>query len=162
MLDSISSKPVRRLLIPLGAALLSCLIAFLALTALGVDGGGSSAVGADVRHAPPHIPSALQAYSEADSKRNGAASQGGAPPITQLVPVPAAAFEEPIARYEAYSAGQLKVMLGYIAQLRGALRANRLAAARVAWRGAYVRWLELGAVYGAFGSLAPGSDRTLV
>jgi hypothetical protein len=160
MLNLISRQPGRRLLAPLGAALLSCLIAFLALTALGVDGGGSSAVGANVRHPPPHIPSALQAYSEADSKRNGAASQGGAPPITELVPIPAAAFEEPIARYKVYSAGQLKVMLGYIAALQTALRANRLAAAREAWRGAYVRWLELGAVYRAFGALGDAIDGT--
>jgi high-affinity iron transporter len=160
MLDSTSPKPGRRLLVPIGAALLSCLIAFLALTALGVDGGGSSAVGANVRRTPPHIPSALQAYSEADSKRNGAASQGGAPPITQLVPIPPAAFKAPIAHYKAYSAGQLRAMLGYIAALQSALRANRLAAARAAWRGAYVRWLELGAVYGAFGALSDAIDGT--
>jgi hypothetical protein len=160
MLDSTSPKPGRRLLVPIGAALLSCLIAFLALTALGVGGGGSNAAGANVRHAPPHIPSAIQAYSEADAKRNGAAGEGGAPPVTDLVPVPAGAFDAPIARYKAYSARQLKVMLGYIAALQSALRANRLAAARAAWRGAYVRWLELGAVYGAFWTLSDAIDGT--
>lgn len=158
MLDPINPQPGRRLLLPIGVALLSCLIAFLALTALGVDGGGSSAVGANVRRTPPHVPSAIQAYSEADSKRNGAASQGGAPPITQLVPIPPAAFNAPIARYKAYSAGQLRVMLGDIAALQSALRTSRLAAARAAWRGAYVRWLHLGAVYGAFGALGDTID----
>jgi iron uptake system EfeUOB component EfeO/EfeM len=156
----ISGLPDRRLLAPLGAALLTCVIAFLALTALGVDGSGgsSSAAGAYMRHSPPHPVSAIQAYSEADSKRNGAASQGGAPPITQLVPVPPAAFDTPIAQYKAYSAGQLKIMLGYLAALQSALRANRLQAARVAWRGAYVHWLHLGAVYGAFGALGDAVD----
>ena len=158
----ISPKPGRRVLAPLAAALLTCVIAFLALTALGVDGGGDSpsAAGAYVRRTAPHPVSAIQAYSEADSKRNGAASQGGAPPITQLVPIPAADFNAPIARYKAYSAGQLKAMLGYLAALQSALRTNRLQAARTAWRGAYVRWLALGAVYGAFGTLNDAIDGT--
>jgi iron uptake system EfeUOB component EfeO/EfeM len=152
----------RRLLAPIGAAVLTCLAAFIVLTALGVDGGGdSNADGtASTRRSAPHPVSAIQAYSEADSKRNGAAGQGGAPPITALVPVPPAAFDAPIARYKAYSAGQLKIMLGDIAQLHDALQANRLVAARAAWRGAYVRWLHLGAVYGAFGAAGDAIDGT--
>jgi high-affinity iron transporter len=159
MANPISRKPGRRVLAPLAAALLTCAVAFLVLTALGVDGGGgsSSAAGAYVRHTA-HPVSAIQAYSEADSKRNGAAGQGGAPPITPLVPVPPAAFNAPVAQYKAYSAGQLKAMLGYLAALRGALLAHRPAAARTAWRGAYVRWLHLGAVYGAFGALGDAVD----
>jgi high-affinity iron transporter len=74
------------------------------------------------------------------------------------VPVPPAAFDAPVARYKTYSTGQLKTMLGYLAALRGALLAHRPAAARTAWRGAYVRWLHLGAVYGAFGALGDAVD----
>jgi hypothetical protein len=160
MANPTSRKPGRRVLAPLAAALLTCVIAFLALTALGVDGGGgsSSAAGAYVRHTESHPVSAIQAYSEADSKRNGAAGQGGAPPITPLVPVPPAAFDAPVARYKAYSTGQLKSMLGYLAALQGALRTHRLQAARAAWRGAYVHWLHLGAVYGAFGAVGEAVD----
>jgi Imelysin len=159
MANPIGPKPRRRVLAPLAVALLTCVAAFLALTALGVDGGGDSsgATGVYVRHTA-HPVSAIQAYSEADSKRNGAASQGGAPPITPLVPVPPAAFDAPVARYKAYSAGQLRAMLGYLATLRGALRAHRLAAARAAWRDAYARWLHLGAVYGAFGAIGDAVD----
>ena len=131
------------------------------LTALGVGGDGdSSAAGADARRATPRPVTALQSYSEADARRNGAAGAGGAPPVTQLVPIPAAAFNGPIARYKTYSAGQLQLMLGYIAQLERALRANRLQAARQAWRGAYASWLHLGAVYGAFGALNAAIDGT--
>ncbi len=102
--------------------------------------------------------SAIQSYSEADARRNGAAGEGGAPPPTGLVPIPPAAFDAPIARYKAYSAGQLQIMLVCIARLQDALQGGRLSAARDAWRGAYERWLHLGAVYGAFGALNDAID----
>jgi hypothetical protein len=158
----ISPNSGRRVLVPLATALLTCVIAFLALTALGVDGGGgsSSAAGAYARRTAPHPVSASQVYSEADAKRNGAAGEGGAPPITELLPIPAAAFDAPIAQYKVYSAAQLKLMLGYIARLQSALRVHRLVAARAAWRGAYARWLRLGAVYGAFGAAGDAIDGT--
>jgi high-affinity iron transporter len=76
------------------------------------------------------------------------------------VPVPATDFDGPVTQYKAYSAGQLRIMLGYITRLERALRANRLRAARQAWRGAYERWLHLGAVYGAFGALNDAIDGT--
>ena len=152
--------PGRRLLLPVGIACLTCVGAFLALTALGVGAGADSGnpAEASARRTAPHPVSAIQSYSEADAKRNGAAGAGGAPPITQLAPIPPAAFDTPIAQYKAYSASQLEIMLGCIAQLRGALRANRLTEARQAWRGAYERWLHLGAVYGAFGKLNDAID----
>ncbi len=151
----------RRLLPSIAIACLTCVGALLALTALGVgSGGSSSAAGSSPRGQAPRPVSAIRSYSEADAKRNGAAGQGGAPPVTQLVPVPAADFDRPIARYKAYSAAQLRVMLGYIAQLQSALRANRPQAARRAWRGAYASWLHLGAVYGAFGALNDAIDGT--
>ncbi len=153
--------PGRRLLLPIGIACLTCVGAFLAFTALGVGAGtDSGATEANPRHAVARPVSAIQSYSEADAKRNGAAGEGGAPPVTELVPVPAAAFNKPVAQYKAYSAGQLEIMLGCIAQLERALRADRLRAARQAWRGAYEHWLHLGAVYGAFGALNDAIDGT--
>jgi iron uptake system EfeUOB component EfeO/EfeM len=137
---------------------MTCISAFLALTALGVGGGDSSSAAGRTPRTTPHPIGAIQAYSEADAKRNGAAGEGGAPPVTELVPVSPAAFVEPIARYKLYSAGQLQIMLGYIAHLRSALQDRQPAAARAAWRGAYEHWLHLGAVYGAFGALNDGID----
>jgi iron uptake system EfeUOB component EfeO/EfeM len=155
--------PGRRLLPPLGIACLSSVGAFFALTALGVgagagSGAGSGATGAHARRTAPRATSAIQAYSEADAKRNGAARQDGAPPAPDLVPLPAAAFDAPIAQYRAYSEGQLKVMLGSVAELRRALRANRLEAARTAWEATYADYLHLGAVYGEFGELNRAID----
>lgn len=153
-------KPSRRRLplIPIAIAGVTCAIAFLALTALGVGGGGSSSAAGSTTRTTSHPIGAIQAYSEADAKRNGAAGQGGAPPATELVPLTTADFDRPIARYKTYSAGQLEIMLGYIARLESALRENRLQAARQAWRGAYASWLHLGAVYGAFGALNDAID----
>jgi iron uptake system EfeUOB component EfeO/EfeM len=151
---------LRVALTPIGIAGVTCVIAFLALTALGVGAGTSSTAAGSAPQRTTHPIGAMQAYSEADAKRNGAAGEGGAPPVTELVPVSPAAFAEPIARYKLYSAGQLRMMLGYIARLRGALRAHQPTAARVAWRGAYEHWLHLGAVYGAFGALSDAIDGT--
>jgi iron uptake system EfeUOB component EfeO/EfeM len=149
----------RRLLAPVGIALLSCVVAFALFTALGVGvGNGANAAGTAVHGAAPRAIGPLQAYSEADAKRNGAAGVGGAPPVTQLAPLPAAAFAGPIARYKRYSAGQLRIVLEHLAALEGALRTGRLARARTAWRGAYASWLHLGAVYGAFGDLTQAID----
>jgi iron uptake system EfeUOB component EfeO/EfeM len=142
-----------------GIASVTFLGAFLALTAFGVGGGGSSrAAEASAHGAPPRPVSALQAYSEADAKRNGVAGQGGAPPPPDLVPLPASAFNGPIAQYRTYAGGQLTVMLGQLAVLQGALGANRRTAARTAWEGAYADYLHLGAVYGEFGELNRAID----
>jgi hypothetical protein len=157
---AVTGKPSRRRLplIPIAIAGVTYTIAFLALTALGVGGGGSSSAAGRTTRTTPHQIGAIQAYSEADARRNGAAGKGGAPPVTELVPVSPAAFGGPIARYKLYSAGQLQSMLGYIARLRSALQAHQPAAARAAWRGAYEHWLHLGAVYGAFGTLNDAID----
>lgn len=132
--------------------------AFLALTAFGVGGGGSSRAAGTSTHRAPRPVSAIQAYSEADAKRNGAAGQGGAPPPPDLVPLSTAAFDGPIAQYRAYAGRQLTAVLGQLAVLRSALGANRRAAARVAWEGAYADYLHLGAVYGEFGELNRAID----
>jgi iron uptake system EfeUOB component EfeO/EfeM len=142
-----------------GIASVTFLGAFLALTALGVGESGSPrAAQANARRAAPRAVSAIQAYSEADAKRNGAAGQGGAPPPPDLVPLSAGAFDGPIAQYRAYAGRQLTAMLGQLAVLQGALRANRRAAARATWESAYADYLHLGAVYGEFGELNSAID----
>jgi hypothetical protein len=151
----------RRFALPMGIASVTFLGAFLALTALGVGTGESSrAAQADARRtaSAPRVISPIQAYSEADAKRNGAAGQGGAPPPPDLVPLPAGAFDGPIAQYRAYAERQLTAMLRQLAVLQGALRANRRAAARATWESAYADYLDLGAVYGEFGALNSAID----
>lgn len=148
----------RRLVLPIGIASLTFLVAFLALTALGVGGSGGSRTAQAARRTAPRLPSAIQAYSEADAKRNGAAGQDGAPPPPDLVPLPSAAFNRPIAQYRSYAEGRLRAMLGSLATLASALRANDLPAARTAWEAAYAQYLRLGAVYGAFGTLNDAID----
>jgi iron uptake system EfeUOB component EfeO/EfeM len=156
---AVIGKSPRRFLLPLAIASLTFLCAFLALTALGVGGGaGSSAAGANARPTAPHLPSAVQAYSEADAKRNGAAGQDGEPPSPDLVPLASAAFDRPIARYRTYAAAQLGAMLEDLATLQSALRSGSLVPARAAWAAAYTHYLHLGAVYGAFGELNQAID----
>ena len=97
--------PGRRLLLPVGIACADMFERVPRLTALGVGAGADSGnpAEASARRTAPHPVSAIQSYSEADAKRNGAAGAGGAPPITQLVPIPPAAFDTPIAQYKAYA-----------------------------------------------------------
>jgi iron uptake system EfeUOB component EfeO/EfeM len=149
----------RRFALPVGIAGVTFLGTFLVLTAVGVSGGGSSrAAEAGVHRAPSRPVSAIQAYSEADAKRNGAAGQGGAPPPPDLVPLPAGAFDGPIAQYRAYAGRQLTAMLRQLAVLRSALQANRRTDARAAWEGVYADYLHLGAVYGELGELNSAID----
>lgn len=148
----------RRLVLPLGTACLTFIVAFLALTALGIGGSGGSRTAQAARRTAPRLPSATQAYSEADAKRNGAAGQDGAPPPPDLVPLSARAFDRPIAQYRSYAEGRLRAMLGPLTTLERALRANDLPTARAAWEAAYAQYLRLGAVYGAFGPLNDAID----
>jgi high-affinity iron transporter len=70
-----------------------------------------------------------------------------APSPPEFPPALASALERPIALYRAYAVAQLGLMEGQIARLQGALARNDRAAAQVAWRAAYARYLHLGAVY---------------
>ena len=74
-------------------------------------------------------------------------------PRSAFVPLPARAFDRPIARYRVYSARQAAAMAQQARALRRGLRANDRAAARRAWAGVYDRWLRVGAAYGALGDL---------
>jgi iron uptake system EfeUOB component EfeO/EfeM len=132
-------------------------VAFLLFTAIGIGGGGGGEAAA---HPRPPRPTALQAYSERAAERSGAAGVSGAPPAPELVPLPARAFDAPIAAYRAYAARQLAAMAVPLAQLRGALAADQRGAARAAWAVAYADYLHLGAVYGEFGALNSAIDGT--
>jgi iron uptake system EfeUOB component EfeO/EfeM len=71
----------------------------------------------------------------------------------ELVPLPVAAFDRPIARYRRYSARQASAMQAQVRALARALREGDRKAARRAWSGAYERYLRIGAAYGALGDL---------
>jgi iron uptake system EfeUOB component EfeO/EfeM len=62
-------------------------------------------------------------------------------------------FRGPTAVYRRHVRTTLKVMLGDVARLRAAATAGDLAGARRAWLAADERYEEIGAAYGAFGSL---------
>ena len=133
------------------AAVCVALGVFLLFTALGVGGGVREAGGA-----PAYTPAPLARYSaraphvlSATLLDSGVGSVRGAPttPPSELPPVPASAFDEPIVRYRAYAIGRLGLMETQIAHLESALDANDRVAAQAAWRSAYTDYLRLGAVY---------------
>lgn len=123
---------------------------FFALTALGVGRRARSAPPAPYALTPlatyspqaPHVLSRLVVDSA-----QGAVSGASATPAPELPPLPASAFAAPIAAYRVYALHQLRSMEGQLVLLRSALQANDRTAARTAWRGAFARYLMLGAVY---------------
>ncbi len=97
---------------------------------------------AQYEEAAPHVLSQLNVYGV----QGGVAGAGSAPP-SELPPVSPAAFKAPVAAYLAFASKQLGLMEGQVAQLQAALAAGDRASAQAAWRGAFDRYLELGAVY---------------
>jgi high-affinity iron transporter len=91
----------------------------------------------------PHVASQLVEESGVQAGVQGAPST----PPPDMAPLSAAAFKKPIAAYRVFAGRQLGLMESQIARLRGALLAGDRAAAQDAWRGAFARYLELGAVY---------------
>ena len=133
----------------------------MAIVVLVLAGCGGGEPAPAVRHpiAPPASASSgpgqvagtgLSAAEVADAA-TGAPLNGGIRP--DLVPLPAAAFDRPIARYRTYSARQAAAMQRQARALSRAVDAGDRAAARRAWTGAYERYLRLGAAYGALGDL---------
>jgi iron uptake system EfeUOB component EfeO/EfeM len=123
---------------------------FLALTALGVGRRTGS-----VPHAPyaltplaTYSPQAPHVLSKVvvDSAQ-GAVRGASATPAPELPPLPPSAFAAPIAAYRGYALAQLRSTEGQLELLQSALQANDRAAAQTAWRGAFERYLRLGAVY---------------
>jgi iron uptake system EfeUOB component EfeO/EfeM len=90
----------------------------------------------------PHVLSVL-AITGVQGEVHGASQT----PPSDLPPLPAAMFKEPVAEYRIYGVHQLTLMEGQITQLEHSLAANDRAAAQAAWRTAYASYMRLGAVY---------------
>jgi iron uptake system EfeUOB component EfeO/EfeM len=133
-----------------GLAAGAALVAFLALTALGVGDGTRRAKDPSPTFTPlatysaraPHVKSEYQIYSV-----RGAAGGSTATPPPELPPTRVSAFTRPVALYRTYAVAQLGLMEAQIARLQEALAANDREAAKQAWRSAYTSYLRLGAVY---------------
>jgi iron uptake system EfeUOB component EfeO/EfeM len=156
-----SSRAVRGGLIVAGLAVVSALVVFLALTAVGVGGGDDDGrAAANIPHRPKaeRRLTAAQRYEEAVSvMENGTGVSGAVPPPDHL-PIALARFKAPIAAYKRYAGRQLAGVGADVRRLRAALRANDRAAAKAAWQDAWGGYLRLGGVYGAFGSLDTAID----
>jgi iron uptake system EfeUOB component EfeO/EfeM len=133
----------------------SIVVGFAVLTALGVGGGGPAApaVAPRVRQLTP-----LQAYSEQAAAREGLGNVAGARPVSELVPVPPADFDRPIAESLVYARAELRSMSSDVDRLTAALASGSRARSRADWLDAYGRYLRLGAVYGELGSLDTAID----
>jgi high-affinity iron transporter len=90
----------------------------------------------------PHVLSQLETYAPSRTAQRGASA-----PPSQLAPLPAAAFNAPVASYRVFAGRQLGLMEISIGQLESSLAAGNRTGAQDAWREAFYRYLELGAVY---------------
>ncbi|HEV7939009.1 MAG TPA: EfeM/EfeO family lipoprotein [Solirubrobacteraceae bacterium] len=133
------------------AAVCVALVAFLAVTALGVGRHHARAVAsapytltpfATYEARAPHVLSTTIVNSD-----QGAVQGAAATPPSALPPLPASAFDGPTAQYRAYAVRQLGLMESQIKPLESALAANDRTSAQEAWRAAYASYLRLGAVY---------------
>lgn len=73
--------------------------------------------------------------------------------ISDLSPLPPAAFRQPVAEYKRYAARWLARVTSDDAVLSRALRSGRRAPSQRAWLTTWTAYLHLGAVYGEFGTL---------
>jgi iron uptake system EfeUOB component EfeO/EfeM len=90
----------------------------------------------------PHVTSQLNVYGLQGSVRGSPAT-----PPSELNPLSPGALNAPIAAYRVFAGHQLRLMEGQITRLGSALSSDDRAGAQAAWRGAFVHYLELGAVY---------------
>ncbi|HEX3873115.1 MAG TPA: EfeM/EfeO family lipoprotein, partial [Solirubrobacteraceae bacterium] len=100
------------------------------------------------------------AYSHAAGLREGIGNAAGARPVSELVPVPPAAFDRPIAESRTYAERELRAMGVDVRHLIGVLGSGSRAGSRAVWLSAFGRYLRLGAVYGEFGELDTAIDGT--
>jgi iron uptake system EfeUOB component EfeO/EfeM len=77
---------------------------------------------------------------------------------SEVAPVPVAAFRRPVAAYRAYATKQARAMTVPVRTLIADLRSGDRRGAQAAWNRAYVRYLLLGAAYGALGDLDQAID----
>jgi hypothetical protein len=140
----------------LGAVVTAAVIAGAVLVVLNRDPGPDPPRTAHVAIAPG--PSRKQAHplrltGTAMTARQAvaAAVEDGVHP--DLVPLPAHAFDHPIARYRTYAGRQARALSGAATALRRAAERGDRAAARTAWAESFDSWLRAGAAYGALGDL---------
>jgi hypothetical protein len=93
--------------------------------------------------------SADQYGTKIAAMENGYDSQG---PVSDLTPLPVAAFDRPVARYRHYAEHWAARLHHDVGPLRAALESGNRTDARHAWETAFSDYLHLGAVYG----LLPG------
>jgi iron uptake system EfeUOB component EfeO/EfeM len=129
-------------------------VGFALFTALGVGGADDEAsTTATAPSAPEQHVSAVQKYSEEVSVR-----EGGSSTLSEDPPISPARFKGPIRAYLGYASGQASLLQSEATALGVAVRSGDRTAARDGWRIAFARYLRLGAVYGAFGSLDTAID----
>lgn len=149
------SRAVRGGLLVAGLAVVSAVVVFLVLTAVGVGGGSgddASTTTPPKRPAARHLTAAQRYEEQVSIHENGTGVSGAVPPPDHF-PIAAAKFRRPIATYKRYAARQLAGVGADVRRLRAALRAGDRSRAEAAWRGAWGGYLRLGGVYGAFGAL---------
>ncbi len=141
-------------------ALLGLTLAVLACGCGSTTGAGHPRASAAVASTHPAMTIAGTHASAQEVADAAAQKPTGAGPRSELSPLPASAFDRPLARYRAYAGGQADAMQGAVARLASALRRGDRVAAQAAWLGAYDRYLRLGAAYGALGALDQAIDGT--
>jgi hypothetical protein len=119
--------------------------------------GGPRIVGPGAQ--PPAAQPATQAkvFDSASSPASVAAGASGATG-SALTPLPAAAFERPIATYRAYARGEAAALAARASALTAALAAGDRGRAQAAWQRADSAFQRVGAAYGALGSLGDAID----
>jgi iron uptake system EfeUOB component EfeO/EfeM len=123
---------------------------FLVFTALGVGDHTRSSTHSPPTATPfavftlesPHVLSGYSVYTVEGLGGGLSPSPAGFAP--RLSP---STFEHPISLYRRYAVAQLGLMKAQIQRLRQAMEADDRAAAKVAWRATFGRYLHLGAVY---------------
>jgi iron uptake system EfeUOB component EfeO/EfeM len=133
--------------------LVALIAAFALFTALGV-GGATKPVARTVPVTTPQPVSAIQRYSEEISVREG----GGSARLSEQPPIAPARFRGPVRAYLRYAARQASRLQRDVRRLASATADGDRRVARARWRTAFARYLRLGAVYGAFGSLDTAID----
>ncbi|HEY1688649.1 MAG TPA: EfeM/EfeO family lipoprotein [Solirubrobacteraceae bacterium] len=151
----------RRGIVVLAAAALAALLAFVALTAIGVGGGEDHSQRLHVTSfaEEEHISSKAKRYSQRIAQQEGNVA-AGSPPNPEDQPISPQKFRGPIDAYRAYAERQLTVLTRQLQTLGADLRTGDRAASKQAWLAAFTRYLRLGAVYGLFPTLDGEIDGT--
>jgi hypothetical protein len=103
-----------------------------------------------------NVPARLYGTEIADLEDQGINTRGEM--VSELSPLPASAFERPVAAYKAYAEHWTATAGRDAGVLRDALETGGRASAEGTWRATWSAYLHLGAVYGLFGALNQAID----